>query len=325
MVSSIDNSQRITRLAPSPTGALHLGNIRTFLINWVIARQHGWNVVMRIEDLDGPRVKPGVEAKVLDTLSWIGLDWDSPILRQSDNLSPYSEAMKSLCANGFAYPCDLTRAQIEGAASAPHERDNIHVVPFTQSLRPETKPSEFTDRETNWRYVLNDDSISFQDTLAGSQQFNIATASGDFVIWSKREQPAYQLAVVVDDERQQVTDIIRGDDLLLSTARQISLRRALSLYREEAMIEPIYWHLPLVYGDDGRRLAKRHGDTRLQSYQKSGVPVERIIGLIAVWSGVTQVRQTLSLDELVSAFDITGLPNQQIVFTQEDHQWLLGK
>jgi len=325
MVSSADNLQRTTRLAPSPTGALHLGNIRTFLINWVIARQRGWNVVMRIEDLDGPRIKPGVEATLLDTLTWIGLDWDSPLLRQSDDLSPYRNAMKTLTANHLAYSCDLTRAQIEDAASAPHERDNQHVVPFVKALRPSALPSEFTDHETNWRFVLNDDVISFQDSVAGSQLHNISVASGDFVIWSKRKQPAYQLAVVVDDERQRVTDIIRGDDLLLSTARQISLRRALSLFQDQAMVEPIYWHLPLVYGDDGRRLAKRHGDTRLQSYHKLGIHAERIIGLVALWSGVTLERQPMSLKELVSEFEITNLPKEHIVFTQEDHQWLLTK
>eukprot|EP00913_Durusdinium_trenchii_P006409 g6021.t1 len=252
-----------TRLAPSPTGALHLGNARSFVINWALARQRAWNVVLRIEDLDTPRVKPGAIAQTIDLLNWLGLDWDQGPTIQSDDLTPYAHAMRSLASRALAYPCELTRTQIEHAASAPNEGDSE--TPFPRSLRPALAPLPFTDSGTNWRLAVEPGRVTFTDALAGPQSFDPSRDIGDFVIWTKRRCPAYQLAVVVDDAAQRVTQIVRGDDLLPSAARQLVLARALG-----CDTEPTYTHLPLVRGNDGRRLAKRHGDTRLTHYRDQG-------------------------------------------------------
>ena len=336
---------RTTRLAPSPTGALHLGNARTFLINWALARQNGWRIVLRIEDLDGPRIKDGAAESIIGTLRWLGMDWDEGPHVQSRDLSPYVGAMRTLAGAGRAFPCALTRAEIEAAASAPHgqsasvarragpsptpptsgrgEGDGSSVTPsesrFPPDLRPPLAPRDFDDPHTNWRFALPEGAVAFTDRFLGPQRIDPSESVGDFVIWTKRTQPAYQLAVVVDDHRQGVTDVVRGDDLLDSAARQLLLARALSLAPE-----PEYTHLPLVVGEDGRRLAKRHGDTRVEHYRARGVPVERVIGLIASWSGVQGERRPMSAEEFAGAFNLASLPRAAAVFTREDDAWLLG-
>lgn len=308
----------ITRLAPSPTGALHLGNARTFLISWALARRRAWRIVLRIEDLDTPRVKAGADAATIGILRWLGMDWDEGPLVQSHDLSPYMRAMETLARNALVYPSELTRAQIEASASAPQE--GAHETPFPASLRPPLAPRAFDDPATNWRFATPPGAVAFRDAFAGPQEHSPAGTVGDFVVWTKRGQPSYQLAVVVDDHRRGVTQIVRGNDLLDSAARQLLLYRALG-----AAPEPTYTHLPLVRGTDGKRLAKRHGDTRLESYRAAGTPPERVIGLIAAWSGVTPSPRPMPAGEFRDRFDLGRVPPNDVVFTQETHAWLLGR
>lgn len=310
-------TRRTTRLAPSPTGALHLGNARTFLINWVLARRAGWRILLRIEDLDTPRVKPGAVESTLSMLRWLGMDWDDGPEVQSADLEPYRAAMDVLARAGLAYPSEATRGQIEAAASAPQE--GVHETPYPRVLRPTLAPRPFDDTGSNWRLATPEGVVSFDDAFAGPQRRDPAATVGDFVIWTKRGQPAYQLAVVVDDHRRGVTDVVRGDDLLDSAARQLLLYRALGLRPE-----PAYLHLPLVRGEDGRRLAKRHGDTRLETYRAAGVPPERVVGLVAWWSGAAPRRGLMSAAEFRGALDLSSVPRKDVVFKPEDHEWLLS-
>lgn len=307
-------SRRVTRLAPSPTGALHLGNARTFLINWALARAGGWSVVLRLEDLDGPRIKSEANEQTLDILQWLGLDWDEGPFIQSTDLTPYEKAMDRLAAGGLVYPCALTRKEIEAAASAPHEGER-HETRYPPELRPTERPGAFTERGTNWRLVVDDRIVDFDDVFASRQTRRPGETIGDIVLWTKRGTPSYQLAVVVDDHRQGVTDVVRGDDLLDSAARQILLYRALELSPE-----PSYTHLPLVLGPDGRRLAKRHGDTRLSHYRELGVPAERLIGLLASWCGLA--RTPMSASEFADRFDLARLPSEPVTCSEEDDAWL---
>lgn len=306
-----------TRLAPSPTGALHLGNARTFLVNWAIARARGWRILLRIEDLDTPRNKPGAVEQAIDLLGWLGIDWDIGPVIQSADMDPHRAAMARLASLGLAYPCALTRSQIEAAASAPQE--GAHEVRFPPELRPPIAPRTFDDEHTNWRFVTPDHAVHFDDEFAGPRAHSPFDTIGDFVIWTARGQPAYQLAVVVDDARQGVTHVVRGDDLLESSARQILLYESLALGPP-----PRYCHLPLVVGPDGRRLAKRHGDTRLDRYRGAGVPRERIVGLCAYWCGISPARRPMPIDEFRRRLDLGTIPNVPVVFTQEDEAWLLG-
>lgn len=306
-----------TRLAPSPTGALHLGNARTFLVNWALARRSGWRIILRIEDLDGPRIKPGAIEATVDILRWLGIDWDEGPFIQSHDLSPYRAAMQRLAAAGLAYPSDLSRAEIEAAASAPQE--GVHESVFPASLRPPLHPRTFDDAPTNWRFATPPGRVAFVDVIAGPQSQHPDQAIGDFIIWTKRAQPAYQLAVVVDDARQGVTHIVRGDDLLDSAGRQLLLYRALGLAPE-----PTYAHLPLVRGSDGKRLAKRHGDTRIDSYRDQGVTPGRIVGLLAAWSGVLprSSPREMPAAEFMELFDPARMSREATVFSPEDDAWL---
>ncbi|MBX3388788.1 MAG: tRNA glutamyl-Q(34) synthetase GluQRS [Phycisphaeraceae bacterium] len=319
--AGVPHVHRRTRLAPSPTGALHLGNARTFLINWALAKQRGWRIVLRIEDLDTPRVKPGVTDAMLRTLKSLGIDWDEGPIVQSDDLEPYQHAMAKLAGSGRVYPSIESRGEIDTASdaalSAPQEgmRESV----FSASRRPGTFPTVFSSEGAlaNWRFATPEDTVSFADEFAGPQQHSPAKSVGDFVVWTKRNQPSYQLAVVVDDARQGVTHIVRGDDLLDSAARQILLMRALGISEV-----PNYFHLPLVRGSDGKRLAKRHGDTRVETYLASGVSPERIIALLARWSGIEDAEDEMSSKEFAARFELSRLSPDDVVFTARDDEWL---
>lgn len=310
-----------TRLAPSPTGVLHLGNARTFLINAALATRLGWRMILRIEDLDTPRVKPGVIDETIEIMRWLGLAWDEIAPLQTADLEPYREAMRSLASLGLVYPCERTRGDIERAASAPNEGDAEHT--FEPELRPQSfqmgTPSEFDREDINWRFAVElGRTVGFDDQFAGPQSVEVSATVGDFLVWTKRNQPSYQLAVVVDDARQSVTQIVRGDDLIPSAARQRLLWESLDFGTF-----PAQWHLPLVRGPDGRRLAKRHGDTRISTYRNNGVPAERIIGLIAEWCGVGGQREPMLAEDFIRAFDIRTMSRGDITFTEADEQWLI--
>lgn len=321
----------VTRLAPSPTGALHLGNARTFLINWAMARSRAWRIILRIEDLDGPRTKRGADQQAIDLLTWLGIDWDIGPYWQSRDPAPYTHAMDALARRGHAYPSDLSRSDLErlsagatdnadAALSAPQE--GSHEVRFPPHLRPaitaESREQGFADPSRTWRFVVQPGDVSFDDRFAGPNAFDVSVIAGDFIVWTRQRVPAYQLAVVVDDARQGVTEVVRGDDLLDSAARQLLLYRALGLGPE-----PRYTHLPLVRGEDGRRLAKRHGDTRLDRYRALGVHPERIIGLVAHWCGLTPRRAPLAASEFLHALTLDTIPRSPVTFRPEDETWLL--
>lgn len=338
--SPLAQAKRTTRLAPSPTGALHLGNARTLLINWAMARKQGWRIVLRIEDLDTPRVKlanrrdgSDVISGTIDLLRWLGINWDEGPILQSQAAPHHRDAMGSLVRSGLAYPIALSRSQLISARSAhPQSAPNegTHEVAFPAKLRPHSwfamppKARDFDDTEPTWRFVTPPNlAVRFADAVAGPQEHAPGRTVGDFIIWTRRDtmapgQPAYQLAVVVDDARQAVTEIVRGDDLLDSTARQLLVAHALGLWRTL----PTFYHLPLVRGQDGRRLAKRHGDSRLDMYRARGVSVEQVIGLIAFWSGLQAIRAPMDVQGFLDAFDLDKLPKESVVFGPEDEAWL---
>ncbi len=283
-----------------------------------MARKAGWRIVLRIEDLDSPRVKPGVIEQTIETLAWLGMDWDEGPIVQSDDLSPFIEAMEQLAAMGRVFACDLTRSEIEAAASAPQQ--GVHETRFPEHLRPAEMAKRFDDRERGWRFLVQPGIVEFEDAFLGPQRVDPAQTVGDFVVWTKRGQPAYQLAVVVDDARQGVNEVVRGDDLLDSTGRQILLRRALGLGRAGGD-DVRYTHLPMVVGEDGRRLAKRHGDTRITHYREQGVEPERIVGLLGEWCGLGP-REPMSAGEFLRRFDLHTMPRSQVVFRPGDERWI---
>ena len=317
---------RVTRLAPTPSGALHVGNARTFLATWALARHEGWKVVLRLEDLDLGRVKPGAHDASIADLRWLHLDWDGEPMVQSSDLAPYRAALASLAARGLTFRCDRSRSEIRSAASAPHADDGETRYP--PELRPpEPWPRVLSEAAADWhanhRLRVDPASESVVDELLGVHAFDPGLEAGDLVVWTKLGVPAYQLAVVVDDARHGVTDVVRGDDLLASAARQQLLARHLRMPHAR------WWHLPLVYGADGKRLAKRHGSHSLAALRDAGVPAERLIGWCAWSLGLTAERAPLSAHALVAlaspaALRTAALRTRQrpTVFGDDDLAWL---
>ena len=301
----------VTRLAPSPTGALHLGNARTFLVNWLLARQKGWKVILRIEDLDGPRVKREADRQAMEDLRWLGIDWDEGPVYQSPRMGIYRAAAERLLAEGKAYACVCSRREVESAASAPHAEDGAAVYPGTcRGKFASMKEAEAAaGRVPVIRFEVPAGEVSFDDQFRGCVACDPAAELGDFVIMKADGTAAYQLAVVTDDAEMGVSDVVRGDDLVDSTPRQLLLYRALGI----AQKTPRYWHLPLVVGTDGRRLAKRHGDTRIARYREMGLNAGRVISVLARWSGM-EVEEEVKTRELVGRFDVRKIPRGQIVF-----------
>jgi glutamyl-tRNA synthetase len=307
MASEAPGAGVVGRLAPSPTGVLHLGNARTFLLTWLDARARGGTLLLRVEDIDGPRVKPEAEAQALDDLRWLGLDWDGPLLRQSEHQARYACLVDDLLARGLAYPCVCTRKEVEEAASAPHEAW-MDATPYPGTCRGRWRTREAalqeTGREPAVRFRVEVDSVPFVDRFRGAENGAIA---GDFVIEKRDRGPAYQLAVVADDARQGVTDVVRGDDLIPSTPRQLLLYDALG------RSAPAFAHLPLLVGPDGRRLAKRHGDTSLRHFRELGVSPERLVGHLAAVSGLAPPGALRRPADLLGDFDLGHVPRQPVV------------
>jgi glutamyl-tRNA synthetase len=311
----------ITRLAPSPTGALHLGNARTFLVNWLLARQGGWRIILRIEDLDGPRVKAGADREAIDDLIWLGLDWDEGPIYQSRRRERYADALDRLIADGKVYPCTCSRREIEESASAPHgESGAIYPGTCRGRYRSGAEAQAASGRMPAMRFAVPPGTVRFIDGVRGLQEIEPATELGDFVVAKADGTPAYQLAVVVDDAEMGTTDVVRGDDLLGSTARQRLIYDALGW----ADRVPRYSHLPLVIGGDGRRLAKRHGDTRLSRYRNAGVSASAVVALLGRWCGIEAVGEQATSSDLLASFRIEKLPREPITFTPADEAMLLA-
>jgi len=289
----------VGRLAPSPTGSLHVGNVRTFLWAWLSARSQRGRVILRVEDLDTPRVKEGVVPKMIDDLRWLGFDWDGEIAVQSERRALYRDVFARL--DGRVYPCRCTRGDIAAAQSAPHDGDQEPRYPGTCR--------SFGGPGIAWRLRVEPGAVEFEDRLYGRQSIDVAGTVGDFVVAKTPEQPAYQLAVVADDLAQGITEVVRGDDLIPSTARQILVLRALGA------TPPAYAHVPLVVGMDGKRLAKRFGDAQIATLRARGVPPERIIGVLADWSGLGAGDATPAC--LVPKWSWDRVPKDRIVLTPE--------
>jgi glutamyl-tRNA synthetase len=246
----------IGRYAPSPTGRLHLGNLRTAVLAWLSARGAGSRFLLRIEDLDPQRSKREHEAQQLADLAAIGIDWDGPVIRQSERRARHDEAIAELQRAGVTYPCWCTRAEIQKAASAAHGELPEGAYPRTckRLTEQERREKQASGRPPALRLDANATSVSFDDRIHGTVEKRI----DDFVIRRNDGTPAYNVAVVVDDHDQGVAEVVRGDDLLSSTPRQIVVANLLSL------TPPSYAHVGLVLGPDGKRLAKRHGAVTLE-------------------------------------------------------------
>jgi glutamyl-tRNA synthetase len=295
------------RYAPSPTGELHLGNLRTALLAWLFARAAAGAFVLRVEDLDRPRVRAGATTRMLADLRWLGLDWDEGPERggplgpymQSARLALYNAALARLRVRGLLYPCYCSRAELARIASAPQGTDEAPRYPGTcRHLSARARAArEAEGRRPSLRFRVPREPIAFVDRIAGSIRENVAGTVGDFVVRRSDGIIAYQLAVVVDDALMGITQVVRGEDLLSSTARQLALFDALGYARPTE-----FAHVPLALDDAGARLAKREAAAGLDTPRARSVTRERVLGALAASCGLWPAGQPATLHELLSEF-----------------------
>jgi glutamyl-tRNA synthetase len=297
------------RFAPSPTGSLHLGNLRTAFLAWLFARSVGARFLVRMEDLDRSRVRPGVEEAQLADLRALGLEWDGPVVRQSERTGLYEEAIARLDDDELLYPCYCTRAEIRAAVSAPHGISATDRYPGTcrELTKSERAGREAAGRPPALRVRAEESRVAFTDRLLGPQEYE----TDDFVVRRNDGTPSYQLAVVVDDVDQGIGEVVRGADLLDSTPRQLLLARLLGL---EA---PRYVHVPLVLGPDGQRLAKRHGAVTLADRAALGEGLREVLGWMASSLGLVEPGEMPSPEELLERVNPGKLPAEPTVWSHE--------
>lgn len=273
-----------TRFAPSPTGDLHVGGAWTALASWALARKHSDGTsVMRVEDIDTPRVVAGSEARILEDLAWLGFDYDESHT-QSQRTAIYEDALAKLKAAGLTYECDCSRAEIARAASAPHPGEEL-VYPGTCRNAP---PDRQMKRDPAIRLRVPEgerSTIAFDDGVRGRVEQHVAREVGDFVLRRGDGIFAYQLVVALDDALMKISDVVRADDLLASTPRQILLLRLLGF--SDANI-PRYAHIPLVVASDGERLAKRTRGSTIRELRDRGISRDEIIGALAHGLGLVE-------------------------------------
>lgn len=269
------------RLAPSPTGYLHLGHARTFWTAQQRARERGGAVVLRNEDLDRDRCQPEFVAAMFEDLRWFGFAWtEGPDVggpfapyNQSERMPRYRATLKRLIELGAVYPCTCSRRDIQSAVTAPHAADDEAIYPGTCR---QNRKAEIINRKSSWRFrVPSGETVAFVDGNLGPQQFVAGKDFGDFVVWRPDDVPAYQLACVTDDAAMQITEVVRGADLLVSTARQLLLYRVLGL------TAPGFFHCPLLTDEHGVRLAKRHDALSLRQLREQGRTAAEIRGAAA--------------------------------------------
>ena len=311
------------RYAPSPTGELHLGNASSALLAWLSIRSRTGTFVMRMEDLDRNRVRAGLAEQILEDLAWLGLTWDEgpgsggphDPYDQWSRREKYREAFSKLAAAGLLYRCFCSRKDIASAASAPQGPGEEQRYPGTcLRLAPEEvrRRAEAGARHA-WRFrVEPDPRLGFEDLVHG-RWGDDQPSPGDFVVWRSDEVPAYQLAVVVDDAEMRIDEVVRGDDLLPSTARQ------LLLYRACGWKPPAFGHVPLLLGPDGVRLSKRHRGITLRELRDRGVSAEQIVGRLAHILGLRRGPDPVPASSLVEGFSwaqLSPAPNGVVVDPQ---------
>ena len=301
------------RFAPSPSGRLHLGNLACSLLAWLSAKHQGGRIVLRIEDLDAERCPRKYADALEEDLRWLGLFWDeggshggpNGPYYQSECAAIYTESYNKLEAQGLVYPCFCSRAQLH-AASAPHTSDGNVIYPGTcRGLTAEQIAEKRKKKAPAYRLMVPDEDITFTDGCMGPHTENLLRDCGDFYLRRADGVFAYQLAVVVDDARMGVTEVVRGADLLDSTPRQLYLYYLLGL------TPPVFYHFPLLLTAEGRRLSKRDGAVGLDSLQDR-LPPEEILGRLAFLAGFNPSAAPKTAAELLADFAWEKVPRQDI-------------
>lgn len=314
-------SQVRLRFAPSPTGYLHIGGARTAIFNYLLARKLGGQFVLRIEDTDKERSKPEYEDEILNAMKWLGLSWDDSPLRQSLHKSFHRETVDELLERGAAYRDFLT---IEDAKKLKDEAMRKGGLVAFRSPDRYLSAQEAEERAMSGephcvRFRIPDEAVIYQDGVHGRVEVGPDTLD-DFVLLRQDNSPTYQVAVVADDYEMGISHVIRGDDHISNTPKQILIYKALNWK------PPQFAHVPLILGSDRKRLSKRHGATAVTEYRKQGFLAEAVLSYLALlgWSPGDD-REIMTMDELVEAFDISGINNHSAIFDEQKLEWMNGR
>lgn len=306
------------RFAPSPTGPLHLGNARTALFNWLFARKRAGQFLLRIEDTDPERTAPGAEAAIVEDLRWLGLDWDEEIVRQSARLDRFRAAAEELVRRGAAYPCFCSPEALEAERREQSERGlpPRYAGRCRGIGREEAARRRAAGMPAAVRFAMPPDTLVVHDVVKGAVHFS-GRELGDFVVLREDGTPTYNLAAVVDDAAMRITHVIRGEDHLANTPRQIALGRALG------WAVPAFAHLPLIHGQDGSPLSKRHGAVAVSDHRDAGLLSEALVNHLALlgWSPPRGHDEVLGLDRLVHLFALDRVARSPARFDPERLAW----
>lgn len=297
----------VGRLAPSPTGLMHLGHARTFLLAWWSVRSRGGELRMRIEDLDGPRASQEFQDAALRDLEWLGLDWDGTPTVQSEHLERFEAAVDELLRAGRAYACVCTRGDLRTAQNAPHQGDREPRYPGTCRGRFVSRAAAEAEsgRAAGIRLRVPAGDVTVRDAFTGHHTLDVQASVGDFLLARRGGAPAYQLAVVVDDAADGVTEVLRGDDLLPSTFRQWHVQTALGIPH------PTWVHVPLVLDAGGQRLAKRADALSLAELRSRGADPRAIVRWVAETAGIAEPGLTTAR-ELIRHFSLERLSHAPV-------------
>ncbi|HEX9933644.1 MAG TPA: glutamate--tRNA ligase [bacterium] len=316
-----------TRFAPSPTGLLHIGNARTAIMNWIFARHAGGSFILRIEDTDRERSTRSSEASILDDLRWLGLDWDEGPdrnngfgpYRQSERLDLYGRILQQLLDDGKAYPCYCSTAELEAQRKRLESGETVRLIdPCTTLTSDRKRQLEAEGRRPAYRFAVGAKTVSYDDLIRGPISF-LGENIGDFIIARADRMPMYNFACVVDDHGMHVTHVIRGDDHVSNTPRQILLYHALSWQ------PPFFAHIPMILGKDRVRLSKRHGATSVSEYRKNGYLPEAVVNFLSLlsWSSESE-EEILSRERLIREFDFGRVSKSASIFDMEKLDWMNG-
>jgi glutamyl-tRNA synthetase len=309
------------RFAPSPTGYLHVGGARTALFNWLFARQHGGVFVLRIEDTDRERSSEAMTAAILEGMAWLGLDWDEGPFHQADGLERHRRDALRLLEAGVAYRCFCTAEELEkrraahpGGAEAFRYDRTCMGVPATDSARRASAGEPHT-----LRFRVPAGTTAWLDAVHGAITFDNADIE-DFIILRTDRSPIYNMAVVSDDAEMRISHVIRGDDHISNTPKQIMLYRALGA------TEPAFAHVPMILGPDGRRLSKRHGATAVGEYHNQGILPDALFNFLALlgWSPGTE-EELFSREDLIRRFTLDGINRKSAIFDTRKLEWMNGR
>lgn len=278
------------RFAPSPSGELHLGNLRTALLSWLEVRRAGGVWLVRVDDLDRPRVRPGAEASILEDLQWLGLHWDGPVIRQSQRTGLYASVLSALRRSGVLYPCHCSR-RLLADVSAPH--GSLSVYPgHCRGASPHW--GERQGRWPSWRLRMEEGSIGWSERWGGPAHLDGAREVGDVVLRRADGVVAYHLATAVDELTLGISDVVRGADLWAATGAQVAVCQALGF------APPRYGHVPLLCDAEGKRLSKRVGSEGLAALRAQGLDAPAVIGKLAASVGLVSEGKRLSAKELLA-------------------------